>query len=825
MISVKNLHKYFNRNKQNEIHVINDINLTFPKTGLVCLLGPSGSGKTTLMNVISGLDRVHSGEIDFREHKITKYNANEWDLIRNRYFGYVFQNYVLLPDLTVFQNLEFVLKMFNLTQEEINQRIDYALDAVGMVKYKKRRPTQLSGGQQQRVAIARALVKAPDVVVADEPTGNLDEKNTLQIMNIIKKVSQDCLVIMVTHERRLAEFYGDSIIELKDGQIVQERSVAQDSELHSLYDTNIYLGDLEKRTVSSENVNINYYQDKPANELALNIIYKDNTFYINSNQDNIKIKFIDNYSEVKVIEGKKPIIKLDSMQKFEYDLPKIPVSVKEKSAAIKYRDTFKMALRYLSSLNKRKKLLFVVLFLSAIIVVSGFVKLYSSTKIDEHDFLFENRNLIEVKGANDYDYADYLALQAKLGEAKIIPDISEMYFTSMAFNIYAQTRNVTIPFPKHSLLPLSFLNNPIPIYGQLPTNPYDIVIDKWIADEILESDSFKTCGGLFYEQIIGQDYYKYYDLIGGKIVGIVDTNNPTIYTSDEMFYINSIQSVTRYDYNGLNYSTLALSEIVNYFEVADFQNELNNPDTFTALPKVINDGWQKTKQVLVSKAFYATVLSNEDDKTHLLMGNGEKYLVIGVVDGLQLDVYIHPSNFEELSLVANDITEAINVYSLNKEDTIPVLEDEDLRAKDKYQINYEEHYEMVFDIFQYIISIIILVGSLIFLYFIMRSSLISRVYEVGVYRALGVKKSNVYRLFVSEIVLISIFSSLIGVIASSIFIAQVNNIAGMDLIEYPWFISVVSLVFLFFCNLIIGLIPVATLLRLTPSQILSKYDI
>ncbi|HOH18349.1 MAG TPA: ATP-binding cassette domain-containing protein, partial [Bacilli bacterium] len=96
MISVKNLHKYFNRNKPNEIHVINNVNLTFPKTGLVCLLGPSGSGKTTLMNVISGLDRVHSGEIEFRDHKISKYHANEWDLIRNRYFGYVFQNYILL---------------------------------------------------------------------------------------------------------------------------------------------------------------------------------------------------------------------------------------------------------------------------------------------------------------------------------------------------------------------------------------------------------------------------------------------------------------------------------------------------------------------------------------------------------------------------------------------------------------------------------------------------------------------------------------------------------------------------------------------------------
>ncbi|MDD3107225.1 MAG: ATP-binding cassette domain-containing protein, partial [Bacilli bacterium] len=141
------------------------------------------------------------------------------------------------------------------------------------VKYKKRRPTQLSGGQQQRVAIARALVKAPDVIVADEPTGNLDEKNTLQIMNIIKKVSQECLVIMVTHERRLADFFADQIIELKDGQIVSERNVSQDSEFQSLYDTNIYLGELENKQIEAEQLKVDFYADKPTEPLELSVIF------------------------------------------------------------------------------------------------------------------------------------------------------------------------------------------------------------------------------------------------------------------------------------------------------------------------------------------------------------------------------------------------------------------------------------------------------------------------------------------------------------------------------------------------------------------------
>lgn len=188
MIAIKNVNKYFNKRKSNEIHVINNTSLEFPANGLVCLLGASGSGKTTLLNVVGGLDKIDNGEIIFKDYSIKKYKSSQWDFIRNRHFGYIFQNYILLPDLTVYQNLELVLKILNLDKDEIDQRIEYALDAVGMLKFKKRKPTQLSGGQQQRIAIARALVKSPDVVIADEPTGNLDERNTTQIMSIIKKI-------------------------------------------------------------------------------------------------------------------------------------------------------------------------------------------------------------------------------------------------------------------------------------------------------------------------------------------------------------------------------------------------------------------------------------------------------------------------------------------------------------------------------------------------------------------------------------------------------------------------------------------------------------
>ena len=222
MIKISNLNKYFYRKKSNEIHVINDTTIQFPETGLVTIFGESGCGKTTLMNVLGGLDDFYSGSIEIDDFKINKYNSKKIDRIRNEKIGYIFQNYLLLQQRTVYDNLLLLLNMYDISLEEKNERIDYVLESVGMLKYKKKNVSELSGGQQQRVAIARALIKSPSLILADEPTGNLDEKNTIQIMNIIKKISKTTLVILVSHEKSIATSYSDYIIQIEDGKIVKE---------------------------------------------------------------------------------------------------------------------------------------------------------------------------------------------------------------------------------------------------------------------------------------------------------------------------------------------------------------------------------------------------------------------------------------------------------------------------------------------------------------------------------------------------------------------------------------------------------------------------
>ena len=324
--------------------------------------------------------------------------------------------------------------MLSIDKEEMEKRIDYALDAVGMIKYKKRKPTQLSGGQQQRIAIARALIKSPDVVIADEPTGNLDEKNTQQIMNIIKKISKECLVILVTHERRLAEFYGDRIIEIKDGRVISDEATLNNGELYETENNNIYLKEYNYEVASSEDLNIKYFYKEDKEKLDLDIIFKDNTFYIQSKQTNLKIKFIDKSDEIKIIDSKKPVVTKQTVDDFEYHLPKIEYKETKNQTVLKFTDTIKMALNHLGGLRKRQKLLFLVMFFSTIMITIGFINLFSSRHVEEVDFMNFNRNLITILDPE----IDFRSAHNDLGDGAIFlgnPDsLSVNVFNNGYFN-------------------------------------------------------------------------------------------------------------------------------------------------------------------------------------------------------------------------------------------------------------------------------------------------------------------------------------------------------------------------------------------------------
>lgn len=201
---------------------LDDVSLNLRDNEFVAILGPSGSGKTTLLNIIGGLDRYDSGDLIINSVSTKKYKDRDWDSYRNHTIGFVFQSYNLIPHQTVLSNVELALTISGIPKEERRKRAKRALDEVGLGDQLHKKPNQMSGGQMQRVAIARALVNNPDILLADEPTGALDTETSVQIMELLKEVAKDRLVVMVTHNPELAEKYATRIVKLKDGRIIDD---------------------------------------------------------------------------------------------------------------------------------------------------------------------------------------------------------------------------------------------------------------------------------------------------------------------------------------------------------------------------------------------------------------------------------------------------------------------------------------------------------------------------------------------------------------------------------------------------------------------------
>ena len=221
MLTLKNIKKDY-KTGANVVHALKGVSLEFRANEFVSILGASGCGKTTLLNIIGGLDRYTSGDIIINGKSTKDYKDKDWDVYRNHRIGFVFQSYNLIPHQTVLGNVELALTIAGVSKSERRKRAANALKKVGLGKEMKKLPNQLSGGQMQRVAIARALVNNPEILLADEPTGALDSETSVQIMNLIKEIAGERLVIMVTHNPEIAEKYSTRIVRLADGLVVSD---------------------------------------------------------------------------------------------------------------------------------------------------------------------------------------------------------------------------------------------------------------------------------------------------------------------------------------------------------------------------------------------------------------------------------------------------------------------------------------------------------------------------------------------------------------------------------------------------------------------------
>lgn len=220
MLELKNLTKVYKTKGGAQVRALDDVSLLFEEKGMVFLLGKSGSGKSTLLNLCGGLDNPDSGEIIIKGKSSKNFSQSDFDSYRNTFVGFVFQEYNILNEFTVEDNIALALELQGKNKNK--KEVQNILAQVEMESFAKRKPNTLSGGQKQRIAIARALVKNPEIIMADEPTGALDSNTGKQVFDTLKKLSEQKLVIVVSHDREFAEIYGDRIIELKDGKVISD---------------------------------------------------------------------------------------------------------------------------------------------------------------------------------------------------------------------------------------------------------------------------------------------------------------------------------------------------------------------------------------------------------------------------------------------------------------------------------------------------------------------------------------------------------------------------------------------------------------------------
>ena len=804
MLVLKNVNKYFNRRKKNEIHVINNISLSFDSNGLVALLGPSGCGKTTLLNTIGGLDSIKSGSIYVNGSKISSKFNSKVDKIRNLNIGYIFQDYKLINNLSVYENVAIVLTMLGIKdKEEIRKRVEYILDKVGMLRYKKRPASMLSGGERQRVGIARALVKNPNIILADEPTGNLDSKNSLEIMKIIKAISKDRLVILVTHEVNLAKFYATRIIELKNSKIINNYINKNIEDLDYTIDNNIYLKDFKiHQNINDNDNNINIYSDSK-DKIKLDIILKNGNLYIKSNTKD-KIEVIDEYSNIELINDNYKKIKEKEIDKYDFNV-KDNFSDKK----LKYSSIFNPISLIVNGFKKvfefsfLRKLLLVGFLLAGMFIMYSVSSIAASLNVKDENFVSINKDYLTVK-LDKLNVKDYQVYEKEQYIDYILPGNSIVNF-SINYDEYYQTNDIS-SYLTGSLVDINVLSSNDIIYGRLSNNINEVVVDKLTIINMFNNyDLFKMVGINDYKDLVGRKI-SIDNMQDFVIVGIVDEGSPSIYSYRDLF-INILSNTKEKE-----------DDIVEENSLIDYKLLENDI-------KLVNGRLPENDyEVIVNISNKDSMLLNKKIDYKV---NGQKLMLVGYYfskDNYQY--YLTNNNTFKYNLICN--SKDMVIKSFDKEKTIDSFRGKNLNISDSYEVSKEKYLsdrkESVN--ISILVSFIILFISLVEIFLMTRASFLSRIKSIGIYRAIGVKKSDIYKMFYGEIIAITTLASLPGILFASY---ALNILSGIKYLDSLFFINtklvLVSIVSVFCFNLIVGLLPVFNTIRKKPAVILSRYDL
>ena len=838
MIQTNHLEKYFNKHKENEIHVIKDATITFEDTGLVCLLGESGSGKTTFLNTIGGLDSFQSGTITVGDVTLKKYNYKMCDKFRNELYGYIFQNYYLLPDATIWYNIELVLNIYDIPEKEKTERIEYVLKAVGMYKYRKKLVRDLSGGQMQRVAIARALVKSPKIIFADEPTGNLDKKNTIQIMNIIKKISKECLVLLVTHEKDIAYFYADRILHINDGKIIKDETNKKSETLDYIDDETLYLKDYDKKGVDCNFANINVYNHKDCNAptIQLNIIYEHGQYFIQASST-APVATIDNNGQIEVLDSHRPVISQNEIEEFNYHLPNLKSSKKSK---LSKKELWHIAWDNIVLMKKKQIFLFLSLIIMAVLLTISVNDFMTVSSVHPETVVLTDARSITIEyTTNDYvtNYGfqqGFNGLYDKLKQEKI-GETLPVHSTSLeySYNEFIQLGVSKLTIEGFSFMPLSYLDSSKLIYGRLPNAFNEVVLDKWVCDKALKSNSIAKNLFSNAEDFIGKTLDIKEKNLSVVVVGISDANNMSIYGSNYLCdslptYSTSANIYSEYEEKYKNIDTRYYS---NELETIVKDLPLTKTDT-----QVDIIGSKKLWDSVRYKGFKLNLFNSELEFNVIGYYTNDFYNVdILFPEGLYSTYNDLLIKYNKKFQILSTNQSQIDSYFSDTDVTIPTKDmlgnDVNVSLRQSKSNLYQEKMESYLNELiqkrnsRLIVTLTVLLATVFILYFTMKSSAIKKIYDIGVYRSIGIGKNSLIELFAIQILSITLFTTIPTVLITVGVYFFLATIPSIGISVYLSLLPVLGiLVGLTLLNVFIGILPIINLLRLPPAVLTSKYD-
>ena len=818
MIEVRHLNKIYDKGRRNANQVLHDVSLTLPETGFVCILGPSGCGKTSLLNAIGGLDTFESGTVSTGEVSVSKYGTHVYEAERNRSFGYIFQNYYLLMNHTVAYNVYMGLHSLELSHEEKLKRVRQALKAVDMEHYIRRTVGELSGGQQQRVAIARALARRPRVIFADEPTGNLDEANTLKICTILRKISKNSLVVMVTHEERIANFFADRIITLDNGRIRQDDEEWQRGSLSGETGKTIYAGDYTEASCSGEKISFRVLKEEGAAPVALTLIAEKDRIVIKLD-DTRAVSCVSSKQPPILREGKRPTLSLEEMDRDESAADELfmqPPAVRAKAGQGITPGMMLKEARQLAGGHGVKRLtmrfFLVLLAVLTLLIVSDYLTVSS---LDPEDFITTDSHILEIK----LEYGPKLQGNAYLQDLSVEyinylreSDAGYLYVPHVAatatysVDLFRQMDMLELTLGSFSYVPVTELDESTLICGRIPENSGEVVVDRWVLDAVAEQD------GILQNSITDSSYFLGCTLTYSKrtyaptIVGICDSGEPSVYITEaglisvgsggkEVMTLSDLKSICPGQYDDI---TLEKNECIVVTTTAGTSYADKVGTTFR-----INSRTEFMIVDTIEADVYAALILADEALNDMLWNMTSERFYLYCEDKTAVKAFLaEGSVWEESGYIVKTV-------------------------KDKHTDTWNE-YDKATSLqtnARTIVTVTVIALAMVMLYLLCRAQIQERLGMLSVYRLLGIPKRKLAAIFALE----SLISSLTTILPAAVLtwgvITVVAKIPEWNVaLILPWQAAAAVYGFILVYYILVSLLPLRKLLKMPPARLAAKYD-